>query len=1051
MRIYLPFALSLLLGLSAFPLLAQQLTVTGKVTSSEGAPLPGVHIQVKGAGTGTVTNERGKYAISVPGTGTFFFRSEPPPTLVFSYTGFKTMEVAVDGQTELDVELPEEAAQLEEIIVTGTAAGRSPKIMSYAVGKIDEKELQEVPGATLGIGMQGKTPGLRVNRISGQPGQGVYFQVRSANAIANGQQPMLIVDGVFLGSQTLADLNPEDIEKIEILKGSAGTSLYGSQAANGVVQIFTKRGRNLEAGETKVSYRGEVGYSEPANRYPVNEFTNREILDPSGPQPILGDPNPDMVFDTPLPNLQDYQENILFQNGLYQSHSLSVQGKTERTNFLGSVQRLRDEGLFQSSEGYTRHSFRLNLDHQISNKLELQASSMYANSRQDLLALSSNGPNSFLATTLFLTPMFDLEAPNEEDGSSYDWDIDNTGFGITNPLYDRYNSRQSVDRNRLLGSLTTNYYAKDWLTLSYTAALDRSVNEFEHFLEKGYLSTSLPGQFGTLATAGVQNSNGGGIQRTTRITNSFISRANATIRRSFQGFNTAIRASYLYEELRAQFNGSIGENLAVRRIRSLDNAQSNIFISSENQLITAHSGFLIADADYKQKYIFSGLFRREGSSLFGPEQRWANYYRLSGAYRLTEDINIRGVRELKLRASIGTSGIRPTFEQRFEAFELIDGNITKKTLGNSRLRPAYSTETEVGLNASFGAFDLEFNFANILTEDQVLLAPLTAAAGFAGQWRNAGAVAAKVYEAGLKINFARLFKIKNGDINWNLMTTFDRVEQRVESLDIPAYVTGPGLQQSSLFLVEEGRALGTMVGEVFATSLDQLPEREGVNPSDFTLNQAGYVVRKDELGTPAERPFKLTDDNGNPLVQPIGDINPDFRMGFAHTIGFKGIQLYTLFDWKKGGQIYNLSKQWLYRDHRHADVSRYEEVPAGFFGNEGLYNGLVANNHFVEDAGFFMLREAALSYTFGNGAFGKWIDQFRLSLIGRNLFTLTDYSGFHPDVTSPLREENRLTNRFNGGIGSDPRTPNGDPNLFIVDAFNYPVARTLTFSIQATF
>lgn len=1051
MRFSLYSALSLILWLSASSLFAQELTVAGKVTSSDGTPLTGVHVQVKGTDAGTVTNASGKYTISVPGTGMFFFRNEPPPTLVFSYTGYKTTEMTVDGQTEIDVELPEATAMLEEIIITGTAAGRSPTIMSYAVGKIDEKELQEVPGATLGLGMQGKTPGLRVNRISGQPGQGVYFQVRSANALANGQQPMLIVDGVFLGSQTLADINPEDIEKIEILKGSAGTSLYGSQAANGVVQIFTKRGRQLSVGETKVTYRGEFGYSEPTNRYPVNEFTNREIVDPSGPQPILGNPAQDMVFDTPLPNLQNYQEDFLFQNGLFQTHALSVQGKTERTNFLASVQRLRDEGLFQSNDGYTRHSFRLNLDHQISNKFDLQASSMYANSQQDLLALTSNGPNSFLATTLFLTPMFDLNAPNEEDGSPYDWDIDNSGFGITNPLYDRNNSQQKVDRNRLLGSLTANYYARDWLTFSYSAALDRTVNEFEHFLEKGYLSTNLPGQFGSLATAGVQNSNGGGIQRTTRISNSFISRANATIRRSFRGFNAAVRASYLYEELRAAFNGSIGENLAVRNARSLDNAQSNIFISSENQLITAHSGFLVADVDYKQKYIFSGLFRREGSSLFGPEQRWANYYRLSGAYRLTEDINIRGVRELKLRASIGTSGIRPTFEQRFETFQLIDGNITKNTLGNTELRPAYSTETEVGLNASFGAFDLEFNYASIITEDQILLAPLTAAAGFAGQWRNAGTIAATVYEAGLNINFTRLFKIKSGDIHWNLMTTFDRVEQRIESLDIPAYTTGPGLQQSSLFLVEEGRSLGTMVGEVFATSLDQLEGLEGVNPSDFTVNSAGYVVRKEQLGTPEERPYKLSDDNGNPIVQPIGDINPDFRMGFAHTIGFKGLQLYTLFDWKKGGQIYNLSKQWLYRDHRHADVSQYPDIAAGFFGNEGLYNGLVANNHFVEDGSFFMLREAALSYTFGNGRLGKWIEQIRLSLIGRNLFTLTDYSGFHPDVTSPPREENRLTNRFSGGLGSDPRTPNGDPNLFVVDAFNYPVARTLTFSIQATF
>jgi TonB-linked SusC/RagA family outer membrane protein len=1038
-------------------LYGQESKVWGKVaTSTDEEPLFGVNVRLKGSERGAVTGRNGSYEIEVPPQGVQFYAPGPPPTLIFSHTGYKTVEVPIEGASVINISMVPEVAQVQEIVVTGTAAGMSRKTLPYAAGKIDGELITTVPSPNLGAGLQGKVAGLRVSRISGQPGQGVFFQIRSANSIANGQHPLILLDGAFLNPTNLADINPEDIEKIEVLKGSAGASLYGSQAANGVIQIFTRTGSLLEVGQTKVSYRGEVGYSDEINRYDINEFTNREILNPDGPQPVLGDPTGDEVHNTPLPNFQDYQDKILFQEGQFNSHYLSVEGKSERSSFLASFQRLRDEGVIQHNDGYTRHAFRLNMNHQVSNKFGLQWRSMYSVSEQDLLAPSSNGPSSFIATTLFLTPIFDLEAPNEEDGSPYDWDIDNSGANITNPLYDRLNARQTVNRNRLTGSATARYYPNDWLTFSYTAALDRSDNDFEYFVHKGYLSTNQPGSFGTQVTAGPQGSNGGGIHRTRMVKNYFISRANATIQRGFGAFKTSLRGSFLYEHYRQEFQEGIGENLAVEQVRSLDNAQSNIFIASEEQEINAYSGFLIGDIEYKEKYIFSGLFRREGSSLFGPEARWANYYRISGAYRLTEDIHIRGVQELKLRASLGTAGIRPTFVQRFETLDLVNGTPVKNTLGNNFLRPAQSQETEVGINARlFKSFELEFNYADILTEDQILLASLSGAAGFQGQWRNAGTLEARVFEASLDTDLARLFNIRKEGFSWNLLTTFDRTRQEITSLDVPPYTTGPGIQQSSIFLIDEGIPFGTMVGEVFATSIDQLEGMENINPTDYAVNPVGYVVRKDLMGTPGEVPVKLLDDGGNPLIQPIGDINPDFRMGFANIIQYKGLQLFTLFDWKKGGDVYNLSKHWLYRDQRHGDVSRFPGVAAGFFGNDGLYNVLVPNNHFVEDAGFFMLREASLSYTFEQrqlqNIFGKLFGKLRLSLIGRNLFTITDYSGFHPDISGAPGDEHSMTTRLDNGRGSDLRTPGGDPTVFLVDAFNYPVRRMITFSLQADF
>ncbi len=1037
-------------------LAAQETTIRGKVTSAaDGEALAGVTIQIKGTNTGTATDASGAFEIQVPDMSAFFFRNPLPeelPVLIFSYTGFQTREVLLEGQTRLDIALLPDATLLNEVVVTGTAAGQTQKSLSFAVGRIDEPLMTTVPFPNPGAGLQGKVAGLRVSQSGGQPGQEVFFQIRSANSIANGQQPLVVVDGIFLNGASLADIDPEDIEKVEILKGPAGAALYGSQAANGVIQLFTRRGQRLDVGETKVTYRGETGFTEGLNRYDLSNFTNREILDPDGPQPILGNPTPENINNVPLPNLQNYQDDVLFRRGLYVSNYLALEGKTARSNFMVSAQHLRDEGIIQSSKGYSRTAFRLNFDHRLSNRFAVRISSSVTSSNQDLLPLTSNGPSSFLASTLFMTPMFDLDATNEEDGSIYDWDIDNTGFGTTNPLYDRANSRRTVDRIRLLGGITADYYAAEWLTLSLDVTLDRLDRRFEHFVEKGYLSTNVPGNFRPLVTANIQRSNGGGINRTIYTANYLTSRFSAVARRTFGAFNTALRASLLYEDITNAYSDAIGENLAVDNVRSLDNAQSNIFISSEEEEVVAYSGFLVGDIDYKEKFIFSGLFRREGSSLFGPEERWANYYRISGAYRISKDVKIPRVEELKLRASLGTAGIRPLFDQRFETFELINGSISKKTLGNNFLRPALSREMEIGVDAIlFKAFRVEFNYANIVTSDQIMLIPLSGGAGFFGQWRNAGTLEAKVYEASLNIDFSRLLKIRRTDFRWDLMVTFDRFQQTIRELNAPPYNTGPDIQQSSLFRIEEGGSFGTMVGELFATSIEQLEGQEGVDPDDYTINAVGYVVRKDQLGTPEEVPYKLVDAGGNPLIETIGDINPDFRMGFANTISFQGFRIYTLFDWKKGGDIYNMTRQWLYRDQRHGEVSAYPEVAASFFGSNGLYNQLVANNHFVEDGSFFMLREAALSYTFPMRGARRFIESIRLSLIGRNLFTITDYTGFHPDVSSPPRENATLNTSVPDGRGTDIRTPNGDPSLFVIDAFNYPLRRSFTFGVQVVF
>ena len=337
-------------------------------------------------------------------------------------------------------------------------------------------------------------------------------------------------------------------------------------------------------------------------------------------------------------------------------------------------------------------------------------------------------------------------------------------------------------------------------------------------------------------------------------------------------------------------------------------------------------------------------------------------------------------------------------------------------------------------------------------EDQIIYVPLSGGAGFAGQWRNAGTLEADVYEGIFNIDVAKLLKMDTKNFRWDITTTGQKIDQSISALNVPAYSTGPGIENSDIFRMEEGGAPGTIYGEVFATTVEELTTQEDINITDYTVNELGYIVRVDELGTPDERPVRLLDENGNPVLQAIGNTTPDFRLGFSNRFAYRGLQLYALVDWKIGGDVYNLSKQQLYGHERHVDLSG-NETSASFF-SDGLYNEGVANIHFVEDGSFVMLREAALSYTFDKtqlAFLGGAVESIKLALIGRNLFTVTEYSGIHPDISSATPGENVLSSRLNGGLGSNVYSPAGDPALFAVDGFGYPARRTFSFSLEATF
>lgn len=1033
-----------------------QTLVKGTVTTGKKQnPLAEVQIEIRGTDITTTTDKSGKYAIEIPSSVSYdvTFASPLPassantPVLIFSLEGYEPQMVAFQGSSTLDILLSRLNSEVANNI-------QDPKTATAAIGILTETDLQQVVSPYFGQNLSGKIAGLQTFSTALAPGQDVALQLRAANTFANGQQPLILLDDIFLSETTLADINPDDIAYVEILKGAASAGYYGSRAANGVIRLFSKRGKGLSDGETRITYRTEYGFSRPTNQFDLNTLTNRAITNPNGPQPVLGETTPNATYEETLPNLQDYQKDALFRNGTFNTNYLALEGQSGNTNFFGSAQRMQDQGIFQQIEGYTRYAFRLNLDHQFNEKLSFNASSQFSFSNQVLPEESPNHPQGLLATTLQLTPIYDLNVPNEEDSTPFDWDIDNTGNGITNPLYRRANTAQMVDRNRILGNLTLNYQPTNWFKMSYATLLDRSNNTYEQFLEKGYLSSLRPTGFGEMATFGIDGSKGGGFFHSTQEQQTFVAHGNATIDKRLAKLRIRLGIDGWYEYLTSVFHSIGGENLAVSSIRSLDNIQSNLNAASRQSEAETFSGSFSGELNYNNKYIFRGALRIEESSLFGAKELTADYYQAGVAWRVTEDLKIKGIQDLKLRAAIGTAGIRPTFFQQFADYNLVNGAVTKNTLGNIDLQPAFSTETELGIDLTFArAFDLTFSYIQDVTEDQITFVPLSGGTGFVGQWQNVGTIESTIYEAGLNINFAKWFRAEDSGFRWNLRTNFQKYEQNVTQLQTAPYTTGAGLQGSSVFRVEVGQPFGVLYGNIFATELAQLSQQPDFNTEDFVINEAGYVVAKAALGTLEEAPILIRDENGNPITTAIGDITPDFRVGFSNSIGFKGLELYTLFDWKKGGDVYNLTKQWLYQSGRHEEVSAYPNITAPFY--EILSNDIQPNNHFVEDGSFFMLREAALSFTLQQAQLknlaGGTLQSIQLSIIGRNLWTWTNYTGFHPDVTIQGTDENTLSNRQSFGRGSDVTTPNGDNALFAVDGFAYPMRRTITLGLKVTF
>ena len=1007
-------------------------TVTGVVKDENGETLPGASVVVKGTRLGTSTDFDGNFTIE----------AAVGDVIVFSFMGYTDAEIVVGAQDAYNVNMQPSSNVLDEIIVSGVASGTSKKKMSVSVTKVKADALNQVPQSSVSSSLQGKVAGVTVTSSNGSPGSGSGIQLRGATSLVSGSNPMILVDGVIMQG-SLADINVDDVESMEVVKGAAASALYGSRAANGVVVIITKRGSSLKDGQTTVTLRNEIGMQQVAkyldlakshvfeldptwqdvDTYTKYKFVNYPAGYVGGWDPAISGSRKqkaDGYMDLPYRVNNDLQTEM-FTNGLSYTNYIGVGHRVNHTNLFISFENNADQGIVVETGGYKRQSFRVNVDHAISENVKISASNNYITTSNDKIP---DGTSAFF-NVLFMEPDVDLFAYND-NGQKYQYYPNHWSTQINNPLYDLSVKEANSTKTRFLGSYDLQWRFTDWLSFKGSYAVESQDYTNVLYTPKGsYVGM----KYEDGEPTGLVKSEGSYSKKTSKIFNQNL-RATLNFSQSWGELDFNGKLSYLYEDNHFEYVIAQTGRLQLSNYPSLNYANQEDIQAYDNlEDVKSENYFAIASFVYMDRYIFDALYRKDGSSLFGENERWADYFRVSGAYRITKDFDIPGIDEMKIRGAYGTAGQRPQFHYQYETMTINNGIYSKQNLGNKDLKPAKSAELEVGLDIAFlERFNLELTYSLTNGTDQFINAPLMSAfGGFRYQWQNAAELKTNTFEAMFN---AKL--VSTEDWNWDMTITFDKTQSEITKLDVPGYRTGP----RSAFKIAEGEVFGGMYGVDFVRTLDQMEAQlpTGGSIDDYVVNRDGVVVKKADIGTSDERAITLLDENGAEKEVKIGDINPDFRLGLNTTVSYKNFSVYMLWQWKQGGDIYNGTAQYLVRDNRHGMMDQMYNAPedkktVAYY--QSLYDAQAVNGFWVEDATFVRLKEASLYYNLDKSSLGKvgnYIQNIRMGVVGRNLLTFTGYTGYDPEA----------------GYST------GGPT-YTFDNYGYPNFRSYSFSIELKF
>ena len=872
---------------------AQEAVITGRVTNAaSGQGISGVTIAIPELGAGALTNDVGTYTLSIPAARV---RGQPV-VLQARFIGYRrqqhTLTLAAGRQTQ-NFTLEADANRLTEVVVTGVSVATERVKVPFAVTRLDSTSTPVV-GVNPLAQIQGKVPGANIVAASGRPGTPPSVLLRgpkSINSTGRSQEPLYVVDGVILNG-TIADINASEIESVEVVKGAAASSLYGSQAANGVIQITTKRGRMTQNG-VKFGVRSEYGASDVERSIAIAQ-RHALLMDPTQTRFCISNglgttPGVSRSQATQCNRTVDWlQENLRINDNaldfattttsfaidlgstaqgndlrrLFQTNpwpganynaveqfvspkplalaNLDMTAKFGATDIFASANTTQQGGSIAYLDGYKRNSVRLNANQQVGNPLQLSLNTFFSRSTADGFNQEGGGGAFFRLTRT--PPIVDLSRTDSQGRLLIRPNIQGGGSQNENALYSLQNIGRLDINNRFLGNFRANYTPATWFATDASLGYDNLSQNGRQFQNRGFRTTaSSPENNGRLSNyaGGLQSING----------SAGIAFPNVKAFPEFLITPTA-RVQYLQQD--GDFRLASGSQLAVSDVEDLNNSQqAQLSASAIRQSVRqlTYSGGL--RFEYKERYILDGAMRRDGNSTFGAGQRWATYGRIAGSWIASNESFLQPLQNtlnlLKFTANYGTSGLQPAFASQYETYTIgTGGTLTPLTLGNRLLKPQVNGESEFGVEVgAFNSVNFTATYALGIVRDQILPVPLAAVQGFQQQWQNAGTLQNKTVELGLSFPVLR-----TRGLDWTGRVQYDRTINKITSLKVPAYFTGGNTlvaqNVGQLFKIAEGEPLGSFYGRKFITSCGELPAtfaaQCGGAGSQYQRNSDGLIV-----------------------------------------------------------------------------------------------------------------------------------------------------------------------------------------------------------------
>lgn len=862
---------------------AQGHKITGVVTSAEdGSSLPGVTIMVKGTQIGNVTDMDGNYEITVP---------TEAEALIFSFVGFTTQEIALSNQRVINVTLQVSETTLDEFVVVayGTTTKKSFTGSASVVGS---ESIERIPVSSFEKALVGSSSGIQVSNNSGQPGSGTEIRIRGMGSFSASNEPLYVIDGVpvFSGSlstatsssaplpgNVMSSIPSGDIESVTILKDAAAASLYGSRAANGVILITTKQGRK---GVTKYSFKSSFGISDFAvdNHKGVSGedhiLLNRESLENryGVGNPIVEETMQKYFWFEPADGFTDW-EDLLFRQGTTKNTEFSASGGTDKTQFYISANAFDQQGLALTSD-LLRYSGRVNVTHAINNKLKIGVNILNSHTDQNIVDGASNYFNPFYNYSRNTLP---TESPYDENGE-LKYELDNAGYYNLLREYD-LNERYAITL-RTMNTGWIEYKLFDFLTFKTTNSYDWINKDETRYASP--TSRSGEGEHGYVTKTNRKN---------IRLTSSNL----VTLDKTFKELHHInVIAAFETEQERTSQYYATGDNLPNEGLRSLGTTSipSGAYGYDDGSSMISYLSRL--NYDFGNKYYFSTSIRRDGSSKLGLNERWADFWSLSGAWRLTnenfmKDVSI--VDDLKLRASYGTNGTLPPGNYEHLALYSYTGSYggmpaaTESQISNPNLTWEKNANFNVGIEFTvLKNISGSFEYFSRHTHDLLMNLPLSRVTGFSSTWTNIGEMKNTGIELGLKT-----LNINTTNLKWSSSLYLTTVNNEIVKLNNNEDII------SGRYIHTEGQPYYSFYVPIWA----------GVDPADGS--PMWYIV--DENGNITD---EITHDYDDANAAIAGKADPDFFGSFGNTLNYKGFSLSLMFNFAVGGQVWYNSgyKSW---------------------------------------------------------------------------------------------------------------------------------------------